>query len=306
MENESDEEVKMQKFLSFSKLPVLEEQNKHERDANISFKEEGHIYTIKGWDTSGFLSVTSWCGSQFPPITIDEMASKKLDSMSAELTIKLMIKNEGRLKVEEMMAKELGEKGKQARIKGTRFHLIVECILNDPVLPHGYCNGHVYESLFETLLSSDNNFGDLAVRESEVHYFTKFLRKFHYLIPYRTEWRMYHEDYKITGTADAVFTDKDGKFYLFDWKRTRNFTESKNFGNNVKNPDLHDYFRDNTYSKYTMQLNIYRIMLKDKYGIDIEGMYILRFHPDEKDYELVPIQCYEDPIRKALEIRKLQ
>ena len=264
MENISDEEVKIQKFLSFNKLPILENQNKHERDNNITFKEEGHIYTIKGWDTSGFLSVTSWCNSQFPPITIDEMASKKLDSMSAELTIKLMIKNEGRLKVEEMISKELGEKGNQARIKGTRFHLILECILNDPVLPRGYCNGHGVT-----------------------------------IIPYRTEWRMYHEDYKITGTADAIFTDKDGKFYLFDWKRARNFSSNKNFGNNVKDPDLHDYFRDNTYSKYTMQLNLYRIILKDKYEIEIDGMYILRFHQDEKDFDLVPIQCYEEPIRKC-------
>lgn len=296
----------IKKFISFRKLNVLEDRNANPRDKNISFKAEGHVYSIKGWDASGFLSVTGWCGSHFPEVEIQEMAAKKLDSLAKQLSVQLMIQNEGREKIESIVAEEIQKSGKIAREKGTELHSMIECILNDPLLPNDYCNGDVYLSFLHTLLSDDNNYGDLAIRNSELHYFCKFLRKFHYLIPYRTEWRLYHEDYKITGTLDAIFKDENGKFFLFDWKRAKEFVSAKTFGNSLNEPELHDYFRNNTYSKYTMQLNVYRIMLKDKYEIDVEGMYILRFGPGERNYELVPIPFIETPIRNVLERRMIR
>ncbi len=111
--------------------------------------------------------------------------------------------------------------------------------------------------------------------------------------PYRTEVTMSVPSLRLCGQADFVARKPDGKFVLYDWKRTASIRAdgkdpyAKNAGPMLP-PWQH---RANTSrNTYEIQLNIYRQMLKS-YGVDVDEMYLVCFHKDHKDYQLVPVKC---------------
>lgn len=87
---------------------------------------------------------------------------------------------------------------------------------------------------------------------------------------------------KFAGTADALF-EKDGKYYLIDWKRAKDFFRWINY---IKNFAKYPFNKmlDFGFHRYCVQINFYAQMLKH-YGIDIAGMYIIRFYEDNKNNE---------------------
>ena len=54
---------------------VLYERNKHARDENIQFFENGHQYVINT-DTTKYTSVTTWNSTHFPNFDADETIKK--------------------------------------------------------------------------------------------------------------------------------------------------------------------------------------------------------------------------------------
>jgi len=55
----------------------------------------------------------------------------------------------------------------------------------------------------------------------EYTYFRQFLDENPHLLPYRTEWMIYHEDLKIAGSVDMVYRNPDGTLLIYDWKRCK-------------------------------------------------------------------------------------
>ena len=56
----------------------------------------------------------------------------------------------------------------------------------------------------------------------EYEYFKQFLEDYPHLEPYRTEWTIFHEELRLSGSIDMVFRNKkDGTFSIYDWKRCR-------------------------------------------------------------------------------------
>jgi hypothetical protein len=41
------------------------------------------------------------------------------------------------------------------------------------------------------------------------------------LIPYRSEWMVFWEEMKISGSIDMIFENPDGTILIYDWKRCR-------------------------------------------------------------------------------------
>ena len=105
------------------------------------------------------------------------------------------------------------------------------------------------------------------------------------LHPYRTEWRIYHEEYGVAGTLDFLERRPDGSYYIYDWKRSKKLIAA---GSNTvvleskyKTTGLHPVSNlpDTSYWHYALQLSIYRLILEEKYGIEVAGMCLGVFHP---------------------------
>ncbi len=112
--------------------------------------------------------------------------------------------------------------------------------------------------------------------------FSQFLATLQ-LNPYRTEWAIFDEDYKVAGTLD--FLDcTDGVFTIYDWKRSNKILDAAGepivvspYGKYAF--DLISDIPDTTYCHYALQVSIYRHILEKNYGLRIAGCRLGIFHP---------------------------
>ena len=74
-----------------------------------------------------------------------------------------------------------------------------------------------------------------------------------------------------------VFKNNDGGYDIYDWKRCKD-VKKRGF-NNFKNEAL-VHLPDCNYWHYTMQLNLYKFIIESKYGLRINNLYLVVFHPN--------------------------
>ncbi len=118
--------------------------------------------------------------------------------------------------------------------------------------------------------------------------------------PYKTETALTSHVYKINGVADAIFEDTEtDNLILVDWKRAVLTGPTLDYGERCLAP-LDDCPSTN-FCKYTLQLNLYKYMLEEN-GISVSDMYLVGFHPDNKNKKYV---SYKIPERKGIVYRIL-
>ena len=62
----------------------------------------------------------------------------------------------------------------------------------------------------------------LSILCVEYEYFMKFYEDNKNLEAYRTEWNIFHEEMKLSGSVDMVYQDtNNGEYYIYDWKRSK-------------------------------------------------------------------------------------
>lgn len=249
--------------------------NAHPRDADIQFDEPTHIYTVQG-SSKGIISCTKFLHEFF-------------GHFDAKGTIRKMMASpkwtESKWYKPGITAKEIEEQwnanGREASTAGTAMHLAIEQFLNGSehvILPH----------LKET---------------TEWKYFMNFWQEHGAdLEPYRTEWEVWSEDHKLAGQIDMIYRRKsDGKFLIYDWKRTKEIKTDNKFQRGL--PPL-DHLPDCNYWHYTLQLNVYRWFLENLYGLYIEDMYLLVLHPDNKNYRRVRLNRMDEEVKAMLDCRR--
>lgn len=113
------------------------------------------------------------------------------------------------------------------------------------------------------------------------------------------------------GQIDALYVDKDGLHYLFDFKRVaknhkldpeeKGFTPGRGMppacglGPMAHLPDTH-------FQKYSLQTSIYNLMLENTHRVDVgDRMYLLRMHADRDGYELVKCRDLRAEAKTALQ-----
>lgn len=237
--------------------------NAHERDQYISFDEGPHIYTVHG-DTT-YTSVTTWNHHLFEKFDADAVAKNilKKRKWKNDPTYKYYQKS-----LEEIKAMWSSTEASEA---GTKMHFDIEC----------YYNG----------LEVNND-------SIEYKYFMEFARDYAHLEPYRTEWCVYYEELKLSGSIDMVFRDKNtGEFYIYDWKRTKGI-EFEGFGGKKSHVPCIAHLDDSNFWHYSLQLNTYRAILEEKYGMKISGMYLIVLHPNNLCGTYDRIQCHD--LRKEI------
>ncbi len=250
---------------------VLSIRNAHERDVNIKFEEKEHVYTVLG-ERGTYTSVTTFIHKLFSHFDANASIKKILSSPKMkDPTYKYygMTKKD----IEYMWEKNRDE----AASAGTKMHFDIECFYNEL---------------------------DVVNASVEFQYFSKFVEDFPWLKAYRTEWTVYHEELKISGSIDMVFRDeRDGKFYIYDWKRSKEIKYDDNYCDYGLQECI-KHLPNLNFWHYSMQLGVYKAILEEKYGMTISGMFLIVLHPENNGYQRIETADLSKEIRELFRLRR--
>jgi ATP-dependent exoDNAse (exonuclease V) beta subunit len=247
--------------------------NEHERDKYVQFDEPTHIYTVKG-ETKGYISVTKFLHEFFP-------------HFDADAVIRAMMRKPDwpqnkwyKYGTAEAIKAAWNANGAEASGAGTAMHLAIEQYLNGA----------------EEII-------DPAVKLTpEWRYFMNFWNTMGQdLEPYRTEWEVWSEEYRLTGSIDMIFRKKStGRFVIYDWKRSKEIKIDDRNGTGLYPLD---HLGNCNYWHYSLQLNVYRWFLQTYYGLEIDELYLIVLHPDNKNFRRIELNIMDDEVADMMEAR---
>ena len=250
---------------------LLSKVNAHPRDEFITFEEGPHIYTVHG--EQGYTSVTTWNHHHFPVFDSDKIVDGMLRSKKIK---EVSHKYYGFTK--QQILDDWDKNRDEAAKAGTKMHYDIECYYN----------------------------GLAVVNESiEYSYFQKFVQDFPNLKPYRTEWMVYWEEIKISGSIDMVFENENGELLIYDWKRCKEISFENGFGKNAITPCI-SHLPDSNFWHYSLQLNMYKKILENKYDKKVVGLFLICLHPDNpyKTYDRIEVNVLDTEMNDLLEVRR--
>lgn len=279
-------------------LEFLEKENKNTLDSKVVFDEGPHTYHIG--DNKVKISCTGWSKSYFFPFNKERVVAQCISKAKNNTSHKYYgMSKEGILKLWD-------DNGKESRDKGTLMHAHIEYEMNN------------YKSL-GPIVEWDYTLQD------ECRMYHEFWNLYgEHITPFRTEWVVFDKELSVAGSVDMVFEStgplpmdnnmsmpnwakdtaepkfKDGekRYYIFDWKRSKEIKFSGD-GSKFVNP-----LPGCNYSEYSIQLNIYRYMLEKNYGIRIAGMVLVVFHPEFKNYKTYKVPFLDNHLNEMIETRK--
>jgi hypothetical protein len=275
----------------------LAKKHPHERDSRIKFYEEGHRYTVDGLE--GYTSVTTWNHHHFPKFDADSIIGNMEKGKywrDGEKNKKYWDEVMGVPMTREKI-KEMWDANRDAAAKaGTAMHYDIEC----------YYNG--IEKTYNV--------------SKEYQYFKNYLKDFErdnpHLIPYRTEWTVFDEEMKLTGSIDMVYmdtTDPTGNtLAIYDWKRCAEISHENKFSSALT-PEI-KHLPDTNFWHYSLQLNTYKTILERNYGKKITKLKITKLkitklalvvlHPQNANYQIHDVPIMEKEMNDLFEARRTE
>ena len=261
---------------------TLTELHRHPRDAHIAFDEPTHKYYVNG-SCQGNISCTGFIHEFFGHFDGKKILTKMRKGPNWA-TSKYYGKTD-----EEIMA-EWSANGKEASAAGTAMHLAIEQYM------HG-----AYSEIDPVVQTTP-----------EWKYFQKFWDECgHDLEPYRSEWEVFTDalepfqgerKIKLCGSIDMVYRRKsDGKFVIYDWKRSKEIKSENPFGSGLAPLE---HLPDTNYWHYTMQLNVYKWILEQYYGLEVADLYLVILHPDAPSYRRMRLNIMTDEVEDMIECRR--
>ena len=254
--------------------------NKHPRDDRISFEEETHLYTIDG-AREGWTSCTGFIHGFFSPFEPDAVIAKMMASRKWPESKYFGM-------TAEAIKKQWSDSGAEASAAGTRMHLDIERYNNAE--PVGNLAGDDWE----------------ANASPEWNYFLAYERHHrikHGFTPFRTEWLVFKEDIKLAGSIDMIYKKPDGTLAIYDWKRAKDMKYENSFQSGL--PPL-DHLPDTNYWHYSLQLNIYRRILEELYGVTVSELALVVLHPNNPSYQVIMLNRMDDEVTAMFETRRAQ
>jgi len=245
---------------------ALSEINKHSFDSRIKFRDEGHKYWIDD-DDKDLVSSTTFIHTFFDHFDEDDCVKKILNSKKYK---------DPTYEYYNMSAEEIKNKWKNAAKLGTEMHKDIE----------DFYNGI-----------------DIKNDTDEFKQFLQFYEDHKNLKIYRTEWLIFSDILRITGSIDATFINEDGTLTLGDWKRSKDIKDESFGGKTGKFPLTH--VPDCNYYQYSLQLNLYRTILEKFYNQKIKEMFLVVLHPKNKnEYKKIMVNKMDKEIQMMLDSRK--
>ena len=261
---------------------VLANRNRHPRDNDIQFFEEGHKYVIKTDPDTKYTSVTTWNHSHFPHFDADAVITNMMKSRNWKEGHKYWGMTPEEIKT------QWNANGASVSGAGTDMHFEIECFMNNKHIQCDYTHKDLYQI---NKCDYNEEINHLYHQKGlEWKYFIEFIKDTPDLKPYRTEWTVYHEDLKLAGSIDMVYENPDGTLSIYDWKRSKDITTVNTF-NKYAITECISHMPDSNFWHYALQLNTYKAILEQKYDKKITDLYLVRLHPDneEKTYELIKL-----------------
>jgi hypothetical protein len=261
--------------LAWQRLAVV---NKHPRDDRIQFNEEEHSYAIDGVK-AGWSSCTQFLHNFFGHFDADATIAKMMKSPKWPSSPYYG-------KTAEEIKAQWSASGNDASSKGTRMHLDIE---------------HYYNSSELSIASMKRDDDWEPNLSPEWSMFVAYQEKIgSKMIPFRTEWLVFNETYKLAGSIDMLYKKHDGKYAIYDWKRAKEIKTENRYQSGL-GPVMH--LPDTNYWHYSLQLNVYRMILKQKYDIDVDEMALVILHPNNPMWRVIKINIMEDEINDMFAAR---
>lgn len=143
---------------------------------------------------------------------------------------------------------------------------------------------------------------------TEFMYFLNFARDYPNINPFKTEFRLYSYELDLAGSIDLLVKNPDETYFIFDWKRAKNIDKSTTLNYYTKYGTLPgiSHIVSTNYNHYCFQLNVYRYILQTYYGLNVTGMALAVFHPNNKskNYEIHSVPFMDDEMSYIMELRK--
>lgn len=269
--------------MSFNPQTYLQELNPHPRDDNITFDEGPHIYTIKLqtgnndciYDSS-FTSVTTWNHSHFPQFDSDLIIDKMMSSKRWE-------QNKYYGKAKEEIKAEWEENRDKSALAGTNMHYDIELFYNN-IEPDNNSVEYQYFKNFEYERTRPGEFGEKWK-------------------PYRTEWMVYDEDLRLSGSIDMLYEDENGVLKIYDWKRSKEIKKFNQWENATT--ECIQHLPNSNFWHYSLQLNTYKAILERKYNKVVDTLCLVCLHPDNKNenYQVFKVPILKDEMNDLINYR---
>jgi hypothetical protein len=176
--------------------------------------------------------------------------------------------------------------------------------LTPPLDPHSLPLKYTHRDLLD-YYSSLSNFGSKGVIGGGTPpNFESFLQDYPHLVPYRTEWLIYDDTVKMSGSIDMVYENvEDGTLSIYDWKRCKSIDKTNGW-NKFAITECISHLPDSNFWHYSLQLNTYKTILERNYGKRVADMYLVRLHPDSSTYQLLKVPVLENEMNDLFELKK--
>lgn len=276
--------------LEMKKKDALNTRNSHPRDFQIKFVQEGHYY-VKENGGRFRISVSALEGMFFPPFDQEKSIKSKFKTpqkdKDGELVLKdgqMIVGQGGRLPPPDfgLTRKECIEKQEKTSVDGTIIHKKCEDYMElqlDQSIP--------IERRIALFLNKDDFvleefFVAKQVVEAELQWIKEGWKI------YRTEWSIFDETLDLAGQVDVVLEKGHGdtkEYMVLDWKTTRH-NMSTNWGFDDKD-FMKGFYPINhipgtLQMKYFLQMSIYSVILRNKYGLNVTTIRAVGIHKDKK------------------------
>ena len=107
----------------------------------------------------------------------------------------------------------------------------------------------------------------------------------------------------VAGQVDAIFVDPSMKFHMVDWKRSKHdlHAEANSEFNRVGKAPFQELW-DSAFGHYAVQQNLYAVILKRRYWLELESMWLVRLHPNNAPsaYEIIDVPDLKDAAGRVL------
>jgi len=256
---------------------LLESINAHPFDEIIRFEEEGHIYWIRG-DQTDIVSSTTLIHQYFPEFNKELVISNIVKGRKWSTDPSYRYYGMSAEAIDAMWA----ENGRLASEAGTIMHADIEFFYNGIPVQNNSIEFSQFMDFYEDHKDQ--------------------------LKMYRTEWMICAEELRITGSIDAVFENPDGSLSLGDWKRSKGISK-RAFRRDDVGYHPFNHMPNCNFAHYSLQLNLYRIILEEYYGKVVKDMFLVVCHPnnevvDGKRYLKIMIPRLDREAKLLLEYRK--
>jgi hypothetical protein len=111
--------------------------------------------------------------------------------------------------------------------------------------------------------------------------------------PWRTELRVFDRDIRVAGSVDMLYkspayTAENKQLVMIDWKRSKEIVKGNPYRKYAHPPIAG--MDDNNFSKYSLQLNVYKRIIEKNTDLKIVYMALGVFHPNQDSYHIFPVE----------------